>query len=126
MNCPSCGQISRESANFCDSCGARLLVDSRESTSSQTQLETSSGFVGRQRELRELQEALDGVLAGQGRLVMLAGEPGIGKQSLPLGWLLGGVMSTLLGNVVTLVICAFMFIGFNLLAYLRSSQLREI
>jgi len=50
----------------------------------------------------------------------------ITKQSLPLGWLLGGVMSTLLGNVVTLVICAFMFIGFNLLAYLRSSQLREI
>ena len=50
----------------------------------------------------------------------------ITKQSLPLGWLLGGVLSTLLGNVVTLVICASLFIGFNLLAYLRSSQLREI
>ncbi len=50
----------------------------------------------------------------------------ITKQSMPLDWLLGGVMATLLGNVVTLVICAFMFIGFNLLAYLRSSQLREI
>ena len=50
----------------------------------------------------------------------------ITKQSMPLGWLLGGVMATLLGNVVTLVICAGMFIGFNLLAYLRSSQLREI
>lgn len=50
----------------------------------------------------------------------------ITKQSMPLGWLLGGVMSTFLGNVVTLVICAVMFIGFNLLAYLRSSQLREI
>ena len=49
----------------------------------------------------------------------------ITRQSLPLGWLLGGVLSTLLGNVVTLVICASMFIGFNLLAYLRSSQLRE-
>ncbi len=50
----------------------------------------------------------------------------ITRQSLTLGWLLGGVLSTLLGNVVTLVICAFMFIGFNLLAYLRSSQLRAI
>ncbi len=50
----------------------------------------------------------------------------ITRQSLPLGWLLGGVLSTLLGNVVTLVICASMFIGFNLLAYLRSSQIREI
>ncbi len=50
----------------------------------------------------------------------------ITKQSLPLGWLLGGVLSTLLGNVVTLVICGSLFIGFNLLAYLRSSQLREI
>ena len=79
MNCPSCGQMNRESATFCDSCGARLLVDSREFTSSQTQLDTSSDFVGRQRELGELQEALDGVLAGQGRVVMLMGEPGIGK-----------------------------------------------
>ena len=50
----------------------------------------------------------------------------ITKQSLPLGWLLGGVLSTLLGNVVTLVICASLFIGLNLLAYLRSRQLREI
>ena len=50
----------------------------------------------------------------------------ITKQGLPLAWLLGGVMSTLLGNVATLVICACVFIGFNLLAYLRSSQLRKI
>ncbi len=49
----------------------------------------------------------------------------ITRQSLTLGWLLGGVLSTLLGNVVTLVLCASMFIGLNLLAYLRSSQLRE-
>lgn len=49
----------------------------------------------------------------------------ITRQSLTLGWLLGGVLSTLLGNVVTLVLYASMFIGLNLLAYLRSSQLRE-
>ena len=36
-------------------------------------------FVGRQREVAELRAALDDALAGRGRLVMLAGEPGIGK-----------------------------------------------
>ncbi|MFQ6027163.1 MAG: protein kinase, partial [Dehalococcoidia bacterium] len=36
-------------------------------------------FVGRQKELTELKAALDGALTGQGRLVMLMGEPGIGK-----------------------------------------------
>ena len=36
-------------------------------------------FVGRQREMGELKVALDDAMAGQGRLVMLAGEPGIGK-----------------------------------------------
>jgi predicted ATPase len=36
-------------------------------------------FVGRQREMAELKAALEDALAGRGRLVMLAGEPGIGK-----------------------------------------------
>jgi DNA-binding CsgD family transcriptional regulator len=36
-------------------------------------------FVGRQREMEELKAALEGTLSGQGQLVMLAGEPGIGK-----------------------------------------------
>jgi predicted ATPase len=36
-------------------------------------------FVGRQAELGLLQAALEDTLAGRGRLVMLAGEPGIGK-----------------------------------------------
>jgi DNA-binding CsgD family transcriptional regulator len=36
-------------------------------------------FVGRQRELAELKAALDRALSGQGQLVMLVGEPGIGK-----------------------------------------------
>ncbi len=36
-------------------------------------------FVGRQREMGELKAALDDALSGQGRLVMLVGEPGIGK-----------------------------------------------
>jgi len=36
-------------------------------------------FVGRQREMGELKAALEDVLSGRGRLVMLVGEPGIGK-----------------------------------------------
>jgi len=36
-------------------------------------------FVGRQREMVELRGALDDAMAGQGRSVTLAGEPGIGK-----------------------------------------------
>lgn len=36
-------------------------------------------FVGRQQEMVGLKSALDDAIAGRGRLVMLAGEPGIGK-----------------------------------------------
>lgn len=36
-------------------------------------------FVGRQEEIAALQASLDDTLAGRGRLVLLAGEPGIGK-----------------------------------------------
>ena len=40
---------------------------------------TSSSFVGRHQEMGELMTALEEALSGQGRLVMLVGEPGIGK-----------------------------------------------
>src|SRR5436190_20514889 len=39
-------------------------------------------FVGREPELRQLQATFDDVLAGQGALVAVLGEPGIGKTSL--------------------------------------------
>jgi flagellar biosynthesis GTPase FlhF len=39
----------------------------------------ASPFVGRQREIDELNSALEDAWSGQGRLVMLMGEPGIGK-----------------------------------------------
>ncbi len=39
----------------------------------------SGVFVGRERELERLRASLDGALAGRGSLVMLVGEPGIGK-----------------------------------------------
>ena len=41
-----------------------------------------SGFVGRARELATLDAALDDALAGNGRLALVAGEPGIGKSRL--------------------------------------------
>src|SRR5688572_2535970 len=39
-------------------------------------------FVGREQELELLQEALANARDGRGRLVLLAGEPGIGKSRL--------------------------------------------
>jgi predicted ATPase len=40
---------------------------------------TSGAFVGRQREMGKLKEVLEDAISGQGRLLMLVGEPGIGK-----------------------------------------------
>jgi predicted ATPase len=39
-------------------------------------------FVGREPELRHLHEAFEAAARGAGGLVMLAGEPGIGKTTL--------------------------------------------
>jgi predicted ATPase len=44
--------------------------------------EHGPGLVGRQRELEQLDAVLDLALAGRGRLVVLTGEPGIGKTAL--------------------------------------------
>jgi predicted ATPase len=38
-----------------------------------------SAFVGREREMEVLQAGLEDVLAGRGRVLLLEGEPGIGK-----------------------------------------------
>ena len=39
-------------------------------------------FVGREAELRQLQSAFDSAMSGQGSLMMVVGEPGIGKTAL--------------------------------------------
>ncbi|MFQ6030832.1 MAG: AAA family ATPase, partial [Dehalococcoidia bacterium] len=79
MNCPNCGQENREGATFCDACGIHLLTTSEPSALPLNPLSTSINFVGRQRELGELGAVLEDALSGQGRLVMLVGEPGMGK-----------------------------------------------
>ena len=60
-------------------CATSLASPTEPAPSSAYVFPVSSGFIGRQREMGELRAALEGALAGQGGLVMLAGEPGIGK-----------------------------------------------
>ncbi len=85
MLCPSCGRDNPSDAQFCNECGAKqdtpldTTLAETPIPSEDSGILTSSSFVGRQRELAELQAALDDALSGRGRLVMLAGEPGIGK-----------------------------------------------
>ena len=79
MHCSSCGQENRENARFCDGCGAPLEESSVSIEQSNHGLNKSKGFVGRRRELDELIKALEDALSGRGRMVMLVGEPGIGK-----------------------------------------------
>ena len=100
MLCPGCGQENAVGARFCNECGARVdfaasepLAPSPEpqfrvsAASSPPEPGQSSGpgnpglgaFVGHQREMAELRATLEDARSGQGRLVMLVGEPGIGK-----------------------------------------------
>ena len=48
--------------------------------------DTGHIFVGREREMAELTFALDDALAGEGRLVMLAGEPASARFAPPKSW----------------------------------------
>jgi DNA-binding CsgD family transcriptional regulator/tetratricopeptide (TPR) repeat protein len=48
----------------------------------ENQVPRPSSFVGRARELHQLQAAFEAAAVGQGALIMLAGEPGIGKTAL--------------------------------------------
>ena len=100
MHCQRCGRTNRPDAVFCDTCGVTLddttghastpLVhaDFGEPGTASVPLtpdihisdrEGDEIFVGRQAELGTLQAALEDALAGRGRLVLLVGEPGIGK-----------------------------------------------
>ena len=81
MLCPSCGRDNPSDAQFCNGCGTNIdaLNTETPTTPEESGVMTSGSFVGRRREMTELREALEETLSGQGRLVMLVGEPGIGK-----------------------------------------------
>ena len=61
------------------------LPEAKSMVNSRSTQPIGSVFVGRQREMAELTSALNDALSGQGRLVMLVGEPGIGKTRPPPG-----------------------------------------
>ena len=82
MRCPSCSGENPSGAHFCMTCGTSMAASEETAPPVQataTSIPASGDFVGRQRELGELTSALDDAIAGRGRLVMLVGEPGIGK-----------------------------------------------
>jgi DNA-binding CsgD family transcriptional regulator len=100
MYCRGCGRINRIDAIFCDGCGARLTAPAvtlgftptaevvpvgreqkhRQPDHIRVPARLQEGeFVGRQREMEVLRADLEAALSGRGRLVMLVGNPGIGK-----------------------------------------------
>ena len=78
MRCASCGEDNPSKARFCMACGTGVDAQPAEAPADETPA-ASAGFVGRRREMGQLTSALQDALSGQGRLVMLVGEPGIGK-----------------------------------------------
>ncbi|MDP9224759.1 MAG: AAA family ATPase, partial [Actinomycetota bacterium] len=61
-----------------------IRVDSQEGPKAGPRVGETGSFVGRQREFETLVSALDESIAGRGRLVMVVGEPGIGKTRIAL------------------------------------------
>ena len=78
--CARCGRENRPGAAYCDACGNALAASaSSERVLVPAAIGSGTLFIGRARELSTLDEALDQSLEGRGRMVMLAGDPGIGK-----------------------------------------------
>ncbi|MCH8063940.1 MAG: MFS transporter, partial [Chloroflexi bacterium] len=50
---------------------------------------------------------------------------GMGAQMLALGWLIGGTLSTLIGNQGTLIVAAGLMIGLNVVVYTRAEVMRR-
>lgn len=79
MDCPSCGQGHDVAAQICDRCAEGSASAAAQEIAAGTLRDASTGFVGRQLEMDQLGKALEAAASGQGGLVMLMGEPGIGK-----------------------------------------------
>ena len=87
MQCPNCGFQNQKGMSFCGKCGDRLnsseyATEERSPATRTENVSSSPGFVGRQPELADLTISLGDALEGRGRIVMLAGDAGIGKTSL--------------------------------------------
>ncbi len=50
---------------------------------------------------------------------------GMGVQMLALGWLLGGILATLIGNQGTLLIASALMAGLNLFVYLKTRGIAQ-
>ncbi len=72
MSCLSCGRDNRADARFCDACGARLAAGPARSAA-------PAALAARAAELAAIDQLLVRMAGGQGAIVALAGEPGIGK-----------------------------------------------
>ena len=79
MLCPSCDGENPTASRFCEECGANLAVAAEHDPAVSVPPGSTTGFVGRRREMASLGIALNDALSGHGRLVMRVGEPGIGK-----------------------------------------------
>ncbi|OJX06726.1 MAG: hypothetical protein BGO72_00010 [Burkholderiales bacterium 70-64] len=75
--CPRCHRSNRPAAAFCDGCGAPLDAGAR--ASPRQAAPHAEPFIGRERELASFDAALAEALDMEGRLLVLAGDPGIGK-----------------------------------------------
>ena len=71
-----------ERAILAQDAGLQFVVASRPGESEPTTEAPRRAFVGRERELAALVAGLEGAVTGRGRLILLAGEPGIGKSRL--------------------------------------------
>src|SRR5262245_33159636 len=77
--CPSCGQANPAGVRVCLSCRASVASPVSDSRRRREITAGGSPFIGRDRELSALRDALEHAKAGRGRVALLAGEPGIGK-----------------------------------------------
>lgn len=83
MECPSCKKNNTDGTVFCSACGWPLLPEGRVfAVPGELDCLASNTFVGRESEIQTLRADLDSTLTGQGRVLFLVGEPGIGKTRL--------------------------------------------
>jgi predicted ATPase/DNA-binding NarL/FixJ family response regulator len=78
-DCPRCGRQNRLGAAYCDGCGTSLRTPACAPDAHGGAVPEGDTFVGRERERTRFANVLARTVAGRGGLLMLVGEPGIGK-----------------------------------------------